>query len=202
MSTLPEDLLSIGYGKMLTGSGRIFDLYNPTMDMVDIEDIANALGKQCRWNGNIPEFFSVAQHSVMVSWLAPNHLAYAALMHDAAEAYIGDIISPIKIMLADFFKKIEHRIELVIFNKFGIAPDLLELVNKYDIQARKLEYAAFFKNDELAQKKIRHLSSIRLAHTPMHYCWDAELAKYNFLFNYASLCKDRKRKDSWVSAIG
>ena len=93
---IPLTLTDIKAGLMLTGSGRLFDLYNPSREMVDIEDIANSLSKTCRWNGNIPDFYSVAQHSCLVAWLAPAPLAFAALMHDAAEAYTGDIIRPLK----------------------------------------------------------------------------------------------------------
>lgn len=203
MNEIPASLLDIGAGKMLTGSGRIFDLYNPTMDMIDIEDIGNALGNQCRWNGNIPEFYSVAQHSCVVSWLVPSHLSFAALMHDAAEAYTGDIIRPIKKMLAQVFYDIESRIELAICNKYGIAPELIQAVKKFDDQALDIEYEAFFKNNQLAQKELRHLSSIRLAYTPSHYCWDAQSAKYNFLYNFHNLTKEMPaKKASRQASIG
>jgi len=177
---------------MITGSGRIFDLYNPTPEMIDIEDIAGALAKQCRWNGNIPDFYSVAQHSCVVSWLAPTHLNFAALMHDAAEAYTGDIIRPLKKMLAHAFFEIEDRIEKTVWQKFNIAPELVEAVKEYDNQALQIEYRAFYHNDMVAEDQIRHLSAVRLKHTPVFTCWDPESAKINFLYNYFQLTKKNK----------
>ncbi len=77
-----------------TLSGKKFDYLNSTTDDVEIEDIATALSHICRFNGHLPEFYSVAQHSVLCSQIVPPEFAFEALMHDAAEAYCQDIPAP------------------------------------------------------------------------------------------------------------
>ena len=63
---------------------------------MSIEDIAHGLAFQCRFNGQTGTFYSVAQHSLMVMSLVPEELQFAALLHDAAEAYLGDMVKPLK----------------------------------------------------------------------------------------------------------
>ena len=76
--------------------GHQFHPYDPRPDEVDIADIAHALANLCRFNGHTSDFFSVAQHSVLVSEKASDCLKLPALLHDAAEAYIGDMSGPLK----------------------------------------------------------------------------------------------------------
>jgi len=77
-------------------SGGTFDILNPRAEDVRIEDIAHALSQQCRFTGHTKTFYSVAQHSVLASTLvaAPDELW--ALLHDASEAYMGDMNRPLK----------------------------------------------------------------------------------------------------------
>lgn len=86
-------------GSMVTASGIHFNLLEPDIDKINIDDIAHGLASNCRWNGHSATFFSVAQHCCMMFDHAPveNRLAY--LLHDAEEAYWGDIIKPIKDLL-------------------------------------------------------------------------------------------------------
>ncbi|MEM4379972.1 MAG: hypothetical protein QXL01_04720, partial [Thermoplasmatales archaeon] len=77
-----------------TYSGKKFDYL--AQSELDIEDIAHALSNLCRFNGHTRVFYSVAEHSVNVSSMVPPELKIAALLHDAAEAYIGDVPSPLK----------------------------------------------------------------------------------------------------------
>jgi len=100
-----------------TYTGRRFDLLEPRMADVDIRDIAHALSQQCRFNGHCRQFYSVAEHSVRVAALLPPELELCGLMHDAAEAYVGDMVSPLKDRLISFVS-IEHEIMKVLAGIF------------------------------------------------------------------------------------
>lgn len=104
---------------IITQSGKHFDFLDISPDAICIEDIACALSNLCRFTGQLQDFYSVAQHSVHVSYLVPPSFALDALLHDAAEAYIGDCSSPLKALLPDY-QEIEKRVELAIARKFGI----------------------------------------------------------------------------------
>lgn len=100
-----------------TALGKKFYFLSPKEDDIDIKDIAFSLANQCRFNGHVP-FFSVAEHSVAVAARLPPELQLAGLLHDAAEAYLSDIPSPIKQWLPDY-QKMEERVQEVIDRKFG-----------------------------------------------------------------------------------
>ena len=104
---------------IMTRAGTYFDLAAPTPDMVSVYDIAWALSMTCRYGGHCTEFYSVAQHSVLVADVAPDDLKMAALFHDAAEAYVGDVVKPLKDLVPEF-KPIEQRIMGAICSHFGI----------------------------------------------------------------------------------
>ncbi len=84
---------------LLTYSGRTVDLERPDFSRFEIEDIARPLAYQCRFVGNTRTFYSVAQHCVLTSELAPPAFAYDALMHDCEEAFTGDWPTPWKIRI-------------------------------------------------------------------------------------------------------
>ncbi len=106
---------------IMTRSGFEFDLIDPSKNRFTVEDIAHALSNTCRYCGHVSEFFSVAQHSVMVSRLVPEQHAMIGLMHDASEAFIGDVAKPLKELLPDY-KQVEARIEEFVLGRFGIDP--------------------------------------------------------------------------------
>ena len=82
-----------------TYNGKLFSLIDPQPEDVHIADIIESLSKQCRFVGHCKYFYSVAQHSVIVSNIVNEEERLAALMHDAVEAYIGDISKPLKLTL-------------------------------------------------------------------------------------------------------
>jgi 5'-deoxynucleotidase YfbR-like HD superfamily hydrolase len=90
------------------------------IDAIHLEDIAHGLAYQCRFNGQTSEFYSIAQHSLMVADIVPPELRFAALLHDASEAYLGDVVKPLKALLPNY-KDIELRVEKMIAAHFGIA---------------------------------------------------------------------------------
>ena len=117
-----------------TVSGRWVNPFDPDPEQLDAGDIARALANQCRFGGHSRTFYSVAQHSVIVSELVQERGgdvedAFAALMHDATEAYLGDMPHPIKhrSQLGAAFKEAEDQLEQVIRERFGIKADVPEI---------------------------------------------------------------------------
>ena len=117
-----------------TVSGRWVNPFDPDPEQLDAGDIARALANQCRFGGHSRVFYSVAQHSVIVSELVEQRGGdaedvFAALMHDASEAYLGDMPHPIKHRspLGAAFKAAEGHLEEVIRERFAIKPDVPEI---------------------------------------------------------------------------
>lgn len=105
-------------------SGRFFHFNAFTLKDVTIEDIAASLSKLCRFTGHCKRFYSVAQHSVLVSQIVPPEHALTGLLHDATEAYINDLSRPMK-MLVPAYGEFEHtKLWPVIAAKFDL-PDVL-----------------------------------------------------------------------------
>ena len=107
---------------MLVG-GNYFDLEDPASSTFGIDDIAHALANICRYTGHCQSFYSVAQHSVLVSRAVPAHDAFAGLMHGAAEAFIGDVAKPLMSLLPND-QDIEDRIEAAVFARLGLPAKL------------------------------------------------------------------------------
>src|SRR5215469_6928190 len=110
-------------------SGRRLDLLDPSPLDIEIEDIAHGLARVARWNGQTlgDHAFSVAQHSVVVEEIAarlrpglPARWRLAALLHDAPEYVIGDMISPFKTALGVDYRDFEERLETAIHVRFGL----------------------------------------------------------------------------------
>lgn len=83
-------------------SGRCVSLTNPDLNTYCVEDIAHALAHVCRFAGHTKKFYSVAQHSVLVSLYEPNKMPMEKLFHDSSEAYLGDVSTPLKNMLPEY----------------------------------------------------------------------------------------------------
>jgi uncharacterized protein len=104
---------------MQTFTGRKFWPLDPRAEEVCIEDIAHALAMKCRYTGHCREFYSVAQHSVLVSYMVPTQDALWGLLHDAGEAYLPDVARPIKRDLKGF-DEIEARVMAAVCARFGM----------------------------------------------------------------------------------
>jgi len=106
-----------------THSGAVLDLAGPTPADVRIEDIAMSLSRLCRANGHLDRPHTVAEHSLRVSWRLAHRgdrLAMIGLLHDAAEAYMGDCPTPLKHMLGERWRRIEDRVRWAIHEYAGI----------------------------------------------------------------------------------
>lgn len=117
--------------RILTASGRYLDLLDPDGYVYGIEEIAQALSQICRFGGHTRRHYSVAQHCVHVSCHVPAEDALAGLLHDAAEAYVGDVTQPLKMLLPEY-RAIEQRIERAILRQFGIEA-IPESVHRADL---------------------------------------------------------------------
>jgi hypothetical protein len=125
MITQPSDTHS-WVGSIITARGTQFDIINPHPEQFDIYDIARSLSHVCRFNGHLPTFYSIAEHSVRVAdWLQAKGqsplICLTGLLHDAAEAYVGDMVRPLKQMseMSSFRNVIEPRVARVLHETLG-----------------------------------------------------------------------------------
>jgi uncharacterized protein len=138
-------------------SGRRLDLLDPSPMDIEIEDIAHGLARVARWNGQTvgEHAFSVAQHSIVVEEICAHiqpdlepRWRLAALLHDASEYVIGDMISPFKAALGLDYKRFEERLETAIHIRFGIPAKTPTEIKKLIKQADRA--CAFFEATQLA----------------------------------------------------
>lgn len=149
-----EGLWSDAKTAMTLSSGDRIDPLHPSVEDIHISDIAHSLSMQCRYNGHTGGHYSVARHSLIVSqllyedpwaidadWPSPKNgmedialLALTGLLHDAAEAYLGDMIRPLKHgpETGRAYLEAEKKLEAVIFKRFGIKWPLAPIIGKAD----------------------------------------------------------------------
>ena len=194
---------------MQTYSGKVVDLKAPTPDMISIVDIAHALSMTCRFGGHCKKFYSVAEHSVWVE-VAGRSEGYftnitptcwehclALLLHDAAEAYIGDIITPVKGLVPDF-AHLENAWLRAIEVNFGLGTLLTSpspIVRRAD--RTTLEFEAIELLNPSASSMIppdpQHIPTMAGPLSGMFQCWNPEQAKDEFLGRFVELDSGRRR---------
>lgn len=128
-----------------TRFGAEFNVLEPRVEDVMIGDIAWALSMQCRYAGHTLWPYSVAQHSILLSYAVPEEYAFEALLHDASEAYASDIVRPLKIALPDY-KIYEDKIMACIAAALGFKYPLPEIVKEYDSRILHNERQVLFSN--------------------------------------------------------
>src|SRR5216110_3044067 len=138
-------------------SGRRLDLLDPSPLDIEIADIAHGLARVARWNGQTSgaHIFSVAQHTLLVETVMREQIPrvdvafrLAALLHDAPEYVIGDMISPFKAVLGGDYKAVEKRLLAAIHIRFGLPPVLSAEIERQIKEADR--GAAFLEATELA----------------------------------------------------
>ncbi|MDC0131529.1 HD family hydrolase [Alphaproteobacteria bacterium] len=176
-SSGPKPTTPRAWQRML--SGRRLDLLDPSPLDIELEDIAHGLARVMRWNGQTkgPQAFSVAQHSLLVERLCvhwrpgwPASYRMAALLHDAPEYVIGDLISPFKAAIGADYKSLENRLLAAIHLRFGLPLTLptaiSNTIKRADIAAAYIEAVQLAGFDESEAKRIfghpRDLPDVKL----------------------------------------
>lgn len=166
---------------ILTYTGIKLSYTDLTEDMINIEDIAHALSMTVRFNGHCNRFYSVAEHSVLVSHLVDPAYAKEGLLHDASEAYLGDVTKPLKLLLPDY-QIIEKRFEKIIARKFKLQYPWNKDIKKWDnaiLSDEAVEFQTHYNDDWGLSEPI----GIEITGYP------PEIAKKQFMNRYRELFK-------------
>ena len=186
-------------------SGRRLDLLDPSPLDIEIEDIAHGLARVARWNGQTSgsTIFSVAQHSLLVEACArtadpglDNTDLLAALLHDAPEYVIGDMISPFKAVIGSNYKEVEHRLLAAIHIRFGLAPilpdGLVKAIKAADRAAAWIEATRLAGFTESEANKFfggQRLDAAIIG--DFMEAWSADHAKQRFIARFEDLSSTR-----------
>lgn len=123
-----------------THSGRRFNPTDPNPNAIVIQDIAHALSMQCRFSGHCKKFYSVAQHSVLVSYICDSQDALWGLLHDASEAYLVDVPRPVKRSgMIEGYLAMEKVMQAAVCKRFGLLVQEPVGVKKADTQLLSTE---------------------------------------------------------------
>lgn len=169
-----------------SASGEVFRLGDLENNVYLIEDIATSLAKQCRYNGNCRHFYSVAQHCVLASRMAPPEHKLAALMHDASEAYIGDITRPVKKALTGL-EATEDRLHAVIFSRFGLAFPMAPEIDVIDRRMLRTEMALLMPHCDPVAWGYEDVEPYEGILTSPASLWTWEQAEYSFIQAFEKL---------------
>jgi uncharacterized protein len=174
---------------ILTNTGTYFDLLCPEESAINIQQVAAALSKICRFTGHTREFYSVAQHSVYVSLIVPPEDAMAGLLHDAAEAFIGDVAKPLKMLLPDY-QEIEKRVEAAVFKALGIELPLPKSVKQADLRMLVSEQRDLMPGHTATGQLWYNIEPISWTICPMF----PKHAELRFLDRYAQLLQAKNER--------
>jgi hypothetical protein len=172
------------YNWMQTYTGKQFWPLNPIIEDINIEDIAHALSMQCRYGGHVRKFYSVAEHSVLVSENVPPKDALWGLLHDATEAYLVDVPRPVKRQLSEY-ATIERNLMDAICLCFGLDYEMPDSVKAADNSILMDE------REELMSTPPADWGYNEPPLGIIMPCWPPCEAKINFLRRYARLVVER-----------
>lgn len=170
---------------ILTVSGNYFSFVDPERSEFGIEDIAHALSNICRFAGHSCAFYSVAQHSVQVSMAVPRKFAFAGLLHDAAEAFLGDVARPLKQLLPDY-RRLEAQITPIVLQRFGLPRDLPPAVKEADLLLLATEQRDLMPAHDDEWALLRNVTPLEHRIRPLPPQW----AKQAFLARFRDLAAD------------
>lgn len=183
-------------GGLRTFTGRKIYPLKPRVEDIDILDIAHALSNLCRFAGHVREFYSVAQHSYLVSvavskWTAGSDrtLMRWGLMHDAAEAYLVDVPSPLKRMagFGDGYRAAEKKLLRVIARKFHLSP----IAEPEDVRWYDHILLCTEQRDLYANREEAYVPSYNVPMLPeIITAWSPKLAEEMFLAKFVELFPD------------
>jgi 5'-deoxynucleotidase YfbR-like HD superfamily hydrolase len=185
-------------------SGRRLDLLDPSPLDVEMEDIAHGLARVARWNGQTEgaHIYSVAQHCLLVEALARARVPrldrtrrLAALLHDAPEYVIGDMISPFKAVIGDNYKAVERRLLTAIHLRFGLPPksppEVENLIKAADRAAAYLEATRLAGFEAAEARRFFGRAPPFSASTERDYLtpWPADTAQKRYLGRFKLLAR-------------
>jgi hypothetical protein len=176
-----------GKGSWLqTGSGGRVSVLDPRPEEFRLDDIARATAKLCRFNGHCIDFYSVAQHCVLGAKFALKNISYFVakefLLHDATEAYVGDMIRPVKIMIPEF-GVVEDRFTVAIGKKFNTPTKMSPECHLIDNIMVTWEKRDLLPNSEAWPR----LPDISIYNFPTLRCWGWRKAEREYLKMYERL---------------
>jgi len=177
-----------------TFTGKRIDYLMPDWRQINIKDISHALSQICRYNGHCPQFYSVAEHSYHCSEMCTDPKdALVMLLHDAAEAYVGDLPSPLKRLLPDY-QKIEHDIFDAILHAFKIDWDIdANMMKSLDRTMYAIERNSFQGYNPQDSYGNANSESVKLWQGNLYY-WNQDLADWRFRSKFYQLREDVKRQ--------
>jgi 5'-deoxynucleotidase YfbR-like HD superfamily hydrolase len=163
-------------------AGHYVDFMNPDPATIEISSVAAGLSKICRFGGQCPQFYSVAEHCIHATALAVSDglvgdVLRAVFLHDAAEAYIGDMVKPLKVMMPEY-AVVERRMEAAIEKAFGV--EFLRWENTikfFDRAMLKAEKTTMWPNDA---EEWEGFSEIEDRDVPLRF-WRPDQAEWQFL---------------------
>jgi 5'-deoxynucleotidase YfbR-like HD superfamily hydrolase len=174
-----------------TIGGKQISYLNPQPEQISITDIARGLSNVCRFTGQISQFYSVAEHSCHIYDIVRKKenyvydMGYIALLHDASEAYMSDLPSPLK-NICPHYMSIESKIMAVILEKYGLYSEAHRngFIKRIDMQMLRTEVEFFSHNTSLFSEEFllqEVFDDIKIQ------CWDPERAYSEYLSRFENV---------------